>query len=519
MASTSVMCTQPPTLVRAGPEASSWLRWRWLVLLVFLPGIIGFRSAFPDAATSQLTCSLISALVCALLLTHLRRPLVQTLWCWVMLFVFLVGFYLKFYIISYMFDTDLYGTLYGYELAWLTNQSMSSGIQWTTVGFSVFCLTASWLLSIPFPAKEQRSEVGMTHSTNRIKAFMVLIAVFTLSAVASYLPVVFGFGQMGLEHHALPFRIDALVTRFRDALAPLVFLSIIHLSDTAQTRSLHSLSLFLFFLAVTVTSIVTTSRSALLVAALPVGFMWSLGGTFSRSRARMIILMVALTVVLYPFFTDMRRQRMLGVGVGMGQIIAAADTTAATGLLPTALLKSVSRVSGLPGLLHSLRYGPGPFEPARLLWLVDNGAITGYYTHEIVGIPYGLVDARAPGILGVFVLVGGPYGLILVAPYTCLVWWVWRKLRLLQSYQVVLAFAASSVLFYTSEGTMGLQSPVAWTCAIVINQWLYARLLSDPRMAKRRLSSDRARCSDGRCRALSGLSPQNLPGTRGSHEV
>jgi hypothetical protein len=53
-------------------------------------------------------------------------------------------------------------------------------------------------------------------------AFTLIGGVITL-----HLPLALGFGQMGVEHTTLPFRLDAVITRFRVLFVPASFVLLV----------------------------------------------------------------------------------------------------------------------------------------------------------------------------------------------------------------------------------------------------------------------------------------------------
>jgi hypothetical protein len=71
-------------------------------------------------------------------------------------------------------------------------------------------------------------------------------------------------------------------------------------------------------------------------------------------------------------------------------------------------------------------------------------------------------------------MVSGIIGMLILFPvYTILTWLVWRKLARSPIAPVVLAFFANALLFYASEGVMGVQQPIAWFIAILITYRIY----------------------------------------------
>jgi hypothetical protein len=455
------------------------ISFRWLVLLIFFPGILCLEINFPGANDVIVWASAVSLLGCSLLLFQLDKPIGKTLWAWLVLFVFIMGYYVKFLFISSAIDNPTLYFLYGKEIDWLNYELLNDSIKWTCIGFFVFCAVAAMLLCFPFKQYWINTRVATRNSSVSVSRFrFIMLSTVLLFIIASYLPLVFGFGQMGLEHHKLPYRLDAFITRFRVTLMPIVFLLLLWISDTRKDRIYWFVTLGSFFILVLLDSFVRTSRTGLLLAALPVAFLWGFSDRFTKKRRNFIICVVALTVFLYPLITIMRTVRITGGSLGVPRFQEAIQYIDYKEVLSVAMVKFTTRVGGLDGLAHNLNFGPTSMDPARLLWLLDYETISKFHTYEVVGIPSGQIEGRSPGLLGGFVLAGGMTGMVmLVIVYTILLWLAWQGIVRSPIAPVVLAFFSANILFYTSEGKFGIQDPLSWLIAILIVHWVYEWLI------------------------------------------
>lgn len=457
---------------------------RWLVLLAFVPGIAPSLFGLQGVSDGVSWMNAVAALACALLLTKLGGPAHRTLWCWILLSVFIGGYYLKFFIFAGGLPAP-YDPLDG-ELGWVSLHDLTLPLKWTTVGFVTFCVVATGLLSLPDPPGARIE--SSTDETSVERRWGVLVATAAGAIVASLLPLALGFGQMGVEHATLPFRLDAVVTRFRGLVIPASFLLLIWRSDRRRDAWIRRASMAGLMMFSFLDGVVRASRGSVLHFLLPVFFLWILSHRFTRYRAGLAALAFVSTVVLYPFFTDLRADRIRDHELTTSQIANASTSMGEQRAIAGSLGSLITRISGLDGLAQIFRHKSdesGEFAPpdSSLLLLFDNERMASKMTYEIVGISTEFVEGRPPGLVGAFILGAGEIGMVpLVALYTLLTWAAWRVLARRALAPVFQALFAWVLLLYSSEGVLGVQDPISWAVAF------WAITILDRRILRKRAS-------------------------------
>jgi hypothetical protein len=457
-----------------------WLRWGLLGIFV-----IAARDPH-NLGPSFVGLNLVALLACALLLTRLGGPARTTLWIWIILFVFLDGYFVKALWLLGLINPPT-GQIHERfpELAWVTLGDITEAYFWTTLAFVVFCVT-SWLLlgSVSAPALAGRGRPLAAASTSRVQR--VLIAAFVLMIIADALKLVLGIGVMGSVADRLPLGLDTLIFRLRSDILPAVLLLCISCLDHPKSRWSWLTGMALLVLSAALTSVVSTSRGALLVSVLPVVFVWLVSGRFTTGRKWFLGVIVLLTMLAFPLISALRYVQLLtpgdlsenvGLAFSITQQIDRAD------LLANSFAGLVSRVGGMDGLLHiigheehaDLERGPG------WLWrLLVAESVPVYHTRDVVGVTTP-GDFRAPGFLGGFILLVGSAGAIaLVALFVVAMGVLWRWLQGLRTAPVALALCAQYILGFTSEGTMQWQQAMSLLVVILTCEWLYRVVLREP---------------------------------------
>ena len=461
----------PASDAEPGRPALGWARW--LVLLTFAPGIAPTLFGVAKLNDTVSAMNVVAMLSCALLLTKLGGPARRTLWCWIILCVFLGGYYIKFFVFAGGLPTT-YDPLDG-ELGWVSLHNLTTPLKWATVAFTAFCLVSTILLSTPDPVPFASSTRSSDLVPRPRRLWLVLAGTCVGAIVASFLPLALGFGQMGVEHTTLPFRLDAVVTRFRGLVIPATFLLLLWRSDGPQGRWIRYASTVAMVAFGFLDGVVRASRGSVLYFLLPVFFLWILSSRLTRSRTLFVALALVVTVVLYPFFTDLRADRIRDHELTTSQIANASSSMGGQQALDASFGSLVTRISGLDGLVHICRHrgasdkGELAVDGSSLLLLLDNERMAYKMTYEIVGLPTAFVEGRPPGLVGAFILGTGEFGMIgLTVLYTALAWATWRRLARHPLAPVMLAFFAWVLLLYSSEGVLGLQDPISW----IITFWV-----------------------------------------------
>jgi hypothetical protein len=457
------------------------------LLLLFVPMPLAQALEVPGATDITTLCGLGWFGGAVLLLGAMRNGVRSHLWASVILFVFVMGFYVKFFSFSYGMGSPVFDILM-HEWAWADRRDLNHALVWSTVGFVCFAVTASLLLW-----KDPAPSLAAPPRPERInqKVLGWILAV-TLGGVVVSLgaAIVFGYGQMGVEHKALPFHLDAVFTRFRISLAPAIFMVALWLTDTRQTQRLWMATLGIMVVAAVMDAYVRGSRGSIALAFVPVILLWLISGTYTAGRKTMTLVILLMTVAMYPVFTALRVQRIAEEKGGEFDVRTASEQATSSEGIGLALNQAAGRVVGIDSMMQVLRHTDRPpqasdnlstVSPSRMAWLASGGTMVLYMTHQVVGIPEEIVEGRSPGFLGGLYLVGGPDGMVLLTIlYTLGVWAAWRALSKHRFAAPLLAYLASIVLAYTQEGVYGLENPISATLAILIVVWVFHRFVVRP---------------------------------------
>jgi len=469
----------------AAPHRAKHLTgYRWLVLALFLPMPLSQTLGVPGATEITALCGFGWLLGATVLLWAMGKPLRNTLWVWIVLFVFVMGFYVKFFAFAYGMGTPVFDLLM-YELAWADRTQLNDALVWSTIGFLTFALSASFMLrmrSIP-----QLAPPPPIYWIRQTTLYWIIGSTLIGVVVSLAAALVFGFGQMGLEHHELPLHLDAVFTRFRITLAPAIFVTALWATDHRETRRVWLFTLGALTLSAVLDAYVRGSRGSIVIAFLPLIFLWLLSGTYTAGRRALTGAIVFLTVALFPLFTSVRNERIAtGQGAEYDAQAATAQSSSAEGMA-LSLNQIGGRVVGIDSMIEILRHMESPpganqnlttLNPSRMLWLASGGQMVTYMTYDVVGIPVDVVEGRSPGFLGGLYLVGGPDGMVLMTMgYAIFLSFVWRRTSQHAYATPLLAFLASVILSYTEEGVYGLENPVSTVLAITIVVWLFRRFV------------------------------------------
>lgn len=455
--------------------------WRWLLLLVFvagaLPGVSVLAAEYPSVRVLNGVC----LLACAVLLHQLRRPVRHVLWAWVMLLVFLLGYFVKMIVFASAVTLPEFLTMTS-DLLWLTRGDIAAGFPVITAGFVVFCLTAAVVirLSPPMP-RVAPAEVSQFKLEN--------VMLFTLGAgvVTSVLPLMLGFGQMGVVGTGLPFHLDLVITRTRLNLVPAVFVLTLWLSEKPRRRRDAVLTLGLLLFVGLLDAVVRASRGSLVLYCLPAFFLWLVTDRLTRGKKMIGAALAMLVLLMYPVTTLYRRQMMNGLSPAEALAQAAALSASADSreLLRVAFLNLSTRVSGADGVWQAMAYrryaGITAVPPAQMApKVLSNAAWSGWYTAQVARVTTP-GDFRPPTLVGGFLLLGGPAGMVvLVALYTLAAGMAWAWIGRLSVGPPGLAVFGAMLMMFTSEAPLGVQEPVALLATLWVLSWVYRRVRVSP---------------------------------------
>jgi len=394
--------------------------FRWLILLGMLPLLFSETLGIPGANQISSLCGLGWMLGTGLLLWASDKPIRSNLWVWTIFFVFLMGFYVKYFAFAFGIGSPVFDLLMP-ELMWADTKDLNDALVWSTVGFLAFSLTAAVMLrisSVCALARAPRPEL-----INQRAVYWILGATFVGVVGSLVAALIFGFGQMGLEHHELPLHLDAVFTRFRISLAPAIFVVALWITDHKLTRKVWAASLLTMIASAILDAYVRGSRGSIVLAFLPLIFLWCLSGTYTAGRKALTLAVVLLTVVLFPLFTGLRGERIAsGQGIDYDQQTAAKQATSSEGI-GLSLDQVAGRIVGIDSMIeirHYMRTAPSPdvsvttINPSRLAWLANGSAMVIFMTYSVVGIPEEIVEGRSPGFLGGLYLVGGTDGMVIL---------------------------------------------------------------------------------------------------------
>ena len=403
---------------------------------------------------------------------------------WTIAFVFLMGFYVKYFAFAFGMGSPLFDLL-NPELAWADRENLNDALIWSTIGFVVFAATATVILRlqrIPFLPQSPNPE------RVRQRTLYALLLVTFLGVLGSLVAaLVFGFGQMGLEHHELPFHLDAVSTRFRISLAPAIFIVSLWVTDNHRNRRLWMATVLTMVVCAVLDAYVRGSRGSIVLAFLPLIFLWCLTGTYTAGRKALTFAIILLTVVLYPLLTGLRGERIAtGQGIEFDSKSASQQASSAEGI-GISLDQVAGRIVGIDSMIEIRRHmqelaGPDSavttVQLSRLPWLANGGQMVTYMTHSVVGIPEEVVEGRSPGFLGGLYLVGGPDWMVFFTIlYVIVVAALWKGISKHPYASPLLAYLASVILSYTEEGVYGLENPISALLAIVLVIWLFNRFI------------------------------------------
>jgi len=384
---------------------------------------------------------IVSILALCLLLTELlTRPLIETLWAWIFTVVFIVGYYFK----AFYFPTIPDIHLMVVDLDWVDNKVIANGLWATTVAFVAFCLTARVIfLMVPRGCLLRRIRtlplVGSRRaalSTCTLLAFVCLLC----SVGATYAKVRLGLATMGEATTHLPMRADTLINRSAELFSALL-LTLLWLADSLKSSRVSMIVLVLFLAAHLVGALASTSRGALFSAGLLILFLWLFTQRLSRSRVALMSGLAFTALVAIPVLSALRQINLtLGTRDEDAPVLTNAVSVLDFAQISTASMFSILRITGADGVWHTSEYlearDPGLTE--RWSAIRDEG-VPQFFTRDVVGL-IAQGDYRAPGIVGIALLLGGPYGLALLIGLT------WREAQTQTYADAFLAMAACFVV-------------------------------------------------------------------------
>ncbi len=433
--------------------------------------------------------SILVTACCLLLPIFMRHISKQSAkgWAWCIIPVFVGGFFVKSAIMAREVLGGVVLTAYlARYLPWLTRFELEYAVEVSAICFLLFM--ASTVLLPSHWGNRQMNNAAYECSTGQINVVrlnVLLICVISIFILTTLLPPLLGFGQMGLEHKKLPFRLDAFITRTRTVLIPFLMVVLLWLLDRPKYRNNWGMVMSLYLIFSLGDAWMRGSRSSVALAAIPMLILWLITNKLTATRRAIIALCGILVVLSYPIFTALRLARVRGTELIHTDIFSAVSDVFSVDGLYRYIDVLMGRFQGVNGLLLSLNYRQSHPESDSLLRLVDQSRMAYFHTHRVAGVPDEMIEGCAPGLLGGLINAGGMmfmYGAVLALPY--MIHFIWKKLRATPVQPAALAFGSLTLFLYINEGTFGVQTPIAFIVALVINSAVAKWLCYGPGISK-----------------------------------
>jgi hypothetical protein len=463
-------------------QRAPWLKWRWLLLGVFLVGFLLTNPLLSDDF-DYLMSTLISISSCAVLLKRLARPLSVTLPYWVILTVFMVGYYIKFYWL--VLEPDFLresGQMFTHAYS---SADYLPAFSLATVAFASFCLAGWFFLGLSKSPSAQPDEVdrAVWQSVARFLTYVVPV----LMAATFVIAYATGIFIMGLESVSLPFRLAGVIFYSRTSFIPALLLLLVFSGERGGVAAYSRLGIILLLLHGLSDVLLRSSRGQLMVMVLLLGFLFLLRDKRLKRLESVILLAgVLATFVLAPIITDYRNYRIEAPDTSINEALAGSleggyiEQGQFSELFTSGFRFVVLRVTGIEMLLTYSGLRVTPLSERAFDVINSSRGMAGYVTVDLLGIPSYANTSAAVSLAGWFYLVGGISLMILgVMGFVALVWFIWNGLQSLhlRILPVAQALALLWVYNFTSEGTLEAQVLpfVAMIASIFLCEWLVRR--------------------------------------------
>jgi hypothetical protein len=429
--------------VRLGPL-------RWGLPGLFLIGYVVCDRAIGPLEPSFAMLTALNAAALLLLLSRLSGPLQYTLWVWSALAVFITGTFLKMYWFAWHLNSPGYINSTFVELRWVDSVRIHDGYRWATLGFTVFCISATfallWTTRVSTPVQEREDHYFRSNT-----ALQMVIGLMLSYLLLSLLQLKLNYGVLGVNNPVLPGRVGTVLTFARQQAIPALLLLAVWLFDQTR-RTLAAIPACFLVAAAVIDALVSTSRGSVLALSAPLVLLWLMTGRLDRGRRPAVALIALTGVILFPIVTASRQAKLNPGSVGPTGIPSFQALVDSSFFI-------VTRPSGIEGVWYS-QDNTGRFTTERTLKYLRPGALTTYYTRTIVRVP-GTSDFRAPGLIGALMIIGGSAGVVVLMAATMLgLGAMWSALSRLQTWPVALALAGPAVAIFVSGGVFDFLSLV-----------------------------------------------------------
>lgn len=445
----------------------------WLFPMLFLLASLPMVSPIATVDPPLVWWNVVCAFACAGLVAAAGRKPARTFWVWVIFAVFIMGYFAKVIIYTKTYQrTDF--DLWSDELAWLTLRDVMASYRVMCIAFVLFCAVSIALLRWN-ATRGRPTQLPERPDVSRRWIVLVLSVTLGLTIAAALLPPLLGFGLMGGDTKTLPFRSDIIITRFRLDIGPAVLLWVVWVADQQRFRKLWLSALIAMVVLALADAIARASRGSLLMVLLPVLMLWLITDRFTRRRKMFGAGILVLVVLLYPVFGVQRAFRAQNSIGAIRAVQMALRSGPGEQWVEVVLFKVGTRISGAEGLWHVTRYfseshASQPWQRElthRFQLLLHQSSMATFHTHEVAGV-IDPREGRSPGLLAALAeVMGSITGLFFALPvYLAIAWLIWNWASRLRIAPVALAFYANLLLFYTSEGGLGVQDPIAFFISI-----------------------------------------------------
>ena len=444
---------------------------RWALPALFLVGYLVCDWAIGPLDSSFLPRTALNMAALALLLSRLSGPLQQTLWVWAALAVFISGTFLKMYWFAWHLNSPGYINSTFAELRWVDAARINDGYGWATLGFTVFCVSATfallWINQVADARDESTRSVLRSNTTLQMVIGLMLAYLFL-----SLLQLRLNYGVLGVDNPELPGRVGTVLTFARQQVIPALILLAVWLFDHTSRKLAAVAASFLMAVAV-IDALVSTSRGSVFSLSAPLILLWLMTDRLNRQR-RVAVALIGLTgVVLFPIVTASRQTKLDPGSVGSSGIPT-------IGSLVDSSFFILTRPSGIDGVWHAQDHR-GALTVGRTIDFMKPGRLTDHYTRTVVRVP-GTADFRAPGSIGGLMIIGGGPAVVLLMTATVFgLGLLWAVLRRLQTWPVALALAAPSIAIYISGGIFDFLSLLKLVLQCVMCELVFQMLVMNVR--------------------------------------
>lgn len=448
-----------------------------LAIALLLGTTLGSLTFAPGFAATWWMATMAAAAAFGFVAVSLRKPAKTVAWAWVMVTVFVLGGVYKSinFWINYE-STELFTRYREYSV--IPKSVMLASNRWVLASLTVFLITAALVLL--FTEFRHAESYPLAQVTNR-RTTLLLLMVLGGTILASVLQIAFGLAVLGTVGGAqsLPFRLGTVINRFTIDIAPMLLLLCYWIFEQQKHSVGRIVALSALLFQGVVFSVISTSRGGLAQYMLPLLLLWILTGRFSGLRRTLTILGMVFFLLMLPFLTQLRIQRLHNSEGFVNDVVAAVVETSAQppgDLLTESVEHITNRFLGAEGVWFTLLVGRDQLTIDQRIDIVRTPYKLGSYFTLYYANVGGVGDFRSPGILAAFMILGGNAVAImmLIALYTVFISTVWGLACRLPCWPVILAGLGKVVLVFTNEGTLLFQNFLSFALVTLLVQMLYS---------------------------------------------